>query len=404
MITPRRALLLLVVLALVAASATAQQADGPKVQLGYPPADLRTDKDVIPVIGLIADEHGVKVVELFVNGQPVALGPPPDPGAPPSSFRVTAKAPLLMGRNQISLTVTSTAGKTTQVTRTVTRVAPAPVASPPRPAPAAPAKKPPERYAVIVGAGTYEHGTVPAAPVAERDAQALYDFLVTKGGYKTENVQLLTGPKATLGAMNQALGVWLYRRAGKDDSSLVYFAGRGAPEVDTTGRERDGLAKYLVTSDTDPESLFSTAFPLAKLEDVFQRLKSDRVVFLLDADFTGNATGRSYSRQTTRSGSVSPAFLERLASATGRVFITASGANESALEAADLRHGLFTYYLLEGLAGASDRDGDGIITLNELYGFVQAKVGEHARKLGMRQTPLMQGALTDLPLIEVPKR
>ncbi|MBI1733614.1 MAG: caspase family protein [Candidatus Rokubacteria bacterium] len=395
---------LLVALVLIAVSAMAQPADGPKVQLGYPPADLRTDKDVIPVIGLIADEHGVKSVELVVNGQPVALGAPPDPAKPPPSFPVTAKAPLLMGRNQISLTVTSGAGKTTQVTRSVTRVPPAPVASPPPAAPPVPAKKPAERYAVIVGAGTYEQSTLPAAPVAERDAQALYDLLVTKGGYKTENVQFLTGPKATLRAVNQALGVWLYRRASKDDSVLVYFAGRGAPEVDPTGRERDGLAKYLLTGDTDPESLFSTAFPLTKLEDVFQRLRSDRVVFLLDADFTGNMTGRSYSRQSTRAASVSAAFLERLASATGRVFITASGANESAIEAADVRHGLFTYYLLQGLGGAADRDADGIVTLNELYGFMQGKVAEHAKKLGTRQTPVMQGALTDLPLVEVPKR
>ena len=40
------------------------------------------------------------------------------------------------------------------------------------------------------------------------------------------------------------------------------------------------------------------------------------------------------------------------------------------------RHGVFTDYLLEGLWGKADLDGDGVIMVDELYTYVSKKVPE----------------------------
>jgi uncharacterized caspase-like protein len=39
-------------------------------------------------------------------------------------------------------------------------------------------------------------------------------------------------------------------------------------------------------------------------------------------------------------------------------------------------HGVFTYYLLKGLGGAADANGDGTVTAEELFRYVQREVSK----------------------------
>ena len=93
--------------------------------------------------------------------------------------------------------------------------------------------------------------------------------------------------KPTLRNIKYALGTFLARSAGKDDTVIVYFAGHGAPEIDPRGVEKDGLAKYLIPSDADPDDLFSTALPMDDLQTIFDRIEAERVVAFLDACYSG---------------------------------------------------------------------------------------------------------------------
>ena len=68
--------------------------------------------------------------------------------------------------------------------------------------------------------------------------------------------------------------------------------------------------------------------------------------------------------------------------------INASGPMQLALDDPQLKHGSFTHYLLRGLGGVADGNGDGIVTVNELYSYVQRTVSEHAGAVG--DTPLVQ--------------
>jgi uncharacterized caspase-like protein len=88
------------------------------------------------------------------------------------------------------------------------------------------------------------------------------------------------------------------------------------------------------------------------------------------------------------------------------VIITASGANEVALELPEpIGHGIFTYYLLEGMGGKADLNGDGVVTVSELYKYVEERVEKHAREVGGKQRPVYKGEVEgDMPLIEIRKR
>ena len=62
------------------------------------------------------------------------------------------------------------------------------------------------------------------------------------------------------------------------------------------------------------------------------------------------------------------------------------------MEDAGLGHGLFTYFLLEGLEGKADLDLDHQITADELYTYVSEEVEQFARQeKGREQIPEMTG-------------
>jgi uncharacterized caspase-like protein len=55
----------------------------------------------------------------------------------------------------------------------------------------------------------------------------------------------------------------------------------------------------------------------------------------------------------------------------------------------DSNHGIFTRYLLEGMDGKADGNGDGSITQKELFEYVQKKMTDWGLKTGKTQSPQM---------------
>ncbi|MEX0602184.1 MAG: caspase family protein, partial [Bacteroidota bacterium] len=63
----------------------------------------------------------------------------------------------------------------------------------------------------------------------------------------------------------------------------------------------------------------------------------------------------------------------------GVVVFTASAAGEVSQEYPELGHGVFTYYLLEGVRGAADFNNDYTVTINELMQYVEEQVKRKTR-------------------------
>jgi hypothetical protein len=365
-----------------------------QITLQGPADQARVPSDHLPLQGTVTGGQGVARVVITLNGQEVARHGPPL-GTAPREVPLTATLPLQPGPNVLRVTATDPAGITQEATRTfVYDKPPSPVAL-----------RPATRWAVVVGIGRYEHPQIPRLRYAVPDAEAIARILTGPAGFKPEHVLLLTDTserKPTYRNLKWALGTFLARSAQKDDTVLIFFAGHGAPEVDQRGLERDGLAKYLIPSDADPEDLYATALPMDELQTIFGRLEAERVVVLLDTCYSGAAGGRTFASLRTRAGSVDDLFLERLARTKGRAIITASRPNEVSLEVGEYGHGLFTYFLLQGLGGAADLNRDGIVSLQELYEYVEQEVTRTSRALGGNQHPVLKGELEGvLPLVTV---
>jgi hypothetical protein len=369
------------------------------VAFRYPGDQARVNDAGSVAAAVVTSSKGVAKVSVTLNGQEVHQQ---SERAPQRSVLVTVPLTLREGMNTIALTATEPDGTVRQEVRTVIFDKPTAVAVTVPP----PALRPThDRWAVVIGVGQYEAGTIPALRYTVSDAEAIYQVLTGPAGFKKEHVLLLTDKtekKPTYRNIKWALGTFLSRSAKKDDTVVIFFAGHGAPESDARGLERDGLAKYLIPQDADPDDLFSTALPMDDLQAIFGRIESERVVAFVDACYSGAAGGRTFAAKKTRAGGLDELFLERLTRSKGRAIITAARPNEVSIELPELGHGIFTYYLLAGLKGAADLDRDGIVTLQELYQYLEQQVTQKSRAIGGNQHPVMKGELEGaLPLTKV---
>ncbi len=250
-------------------------------------------------------------------------------------------------------------------------------------------------WAVIIGIDKYPK--VRQLKYAVNDARIFYDHMVKYNQIPAENVILLLDQDATLTKIRSALGTGLKNKAAKDDMVLIYFAGHGATERDTQSPDGDGLEKYLLPVDADLKDLYATALPMGELSRIFNRIRSERLIYIADSCYSGASGGRTIGVSGTRA-SLSDAFMDRIAGGKGRVIITASGANEVSVENDELEHGVFTYFLIEGLKGPADTDKDGIVTVDEAYNYVSRRVPQATSQ---EQNPVKKGTVEGRLILSV---
>jgi uncharacterized caspase-like protein len=241
-----------------------------------------------------------------------------------------------------------------------------------------------EVWAAVIGINDYH--SVPRLKYARNDASAFADYLRANLNMDTRHLFELYDGQATKRGIQSLLGTQIRRKAGPEDTVIIFFAGHGAPEESETSPDGDGIEKYILPCDADTGDLYTTAIPMDEIARVFRRIKAERVIFLADCCYSGQAGGRTPLSSTR--ANISDAFLDRLSSGKGRIIITASSANEVSQESDELRHGYFTYYLLKGLKGDADVDGDRFIDVNEISSYLNREV---PNATGQRQHPVKKG-------------
>jgi hypothetical protein len=233
----------------------------------------------------------------------------------------------------------------------------------------------PHNFALVVGISKYSN--VPDADFADRDALAVRKHLLAMG-YPDQNIIMLVGEKATMGALSSKLETWLPKNVDEKSTVFVYFSGHGAPDVESK-------EAYLVPWDGDPESLPNTALPLSRLYGDLNKLKARRVLVALDACFSG-AGGRSVlpkgAKPLLTKVDTGTAALGKL------VVFTASEAGQISGTLEDQRHGTFTYYFLKGLNGAAYvPNQEGHVTAGSLFTYLAPRVDAAAHRHSRDQRP-----------------
>lgn len=141
---------------------------------------------------------------------------------------------------------------------------------------------------------------------------------------------------------------------GIEQVVVIYYSGHGAAVKDTSGDEADGLDGAIVPVDWDydaghmvPDDILSTWLD--------QLGPATTVVVILDC---GNMGAQ---------GLTGP----------GRMVLVGSSKDQCAFDNEALGHGVFTYYLVEGLQ-KGEKDTDGKVSLQEAFWYAQEQVKEYA--------------------------
>jgi uncharacterized protein YgiM (DUF1202 family) len=346
----------------------------PAIALATPYDQQVLKVDRVQLVGAAASDRGIARIEVRVNdellarrqGRGVTVVSSRDAG--PSTLEFSESVLLHEGANIITVVAYDgdqlASTRTLRVTREVSRG---------------------QIWAVVIGISQYK--TVRSLKYADKDALAFRDYLTRNVGITPDHMTVLINEQATLFNLKRSLGTELKRKAGPKDTVIIYYAGHGAPEPDASSPDGDGLEKYLIPYDADPQDLYTTGLPMREVETIFHRLSAERVIFITDSCYSGATAGRTFSTAARRA-TLSDGFLTRLSKGKGRVVLTASRAGEVSEERDDLGHGVFTYYLLEGLKGKADVDGDGLITVDEAYSYLSTHVPQAT---GQNQHPVKKG-------------
>jgi len=237
-----------------------------------------------------------------------------------------------------------------------------------------PAKK--STAALVIGVEDYKR--VPDARYAHRDASAFEDYAFLRLGVpRRQTVTVLDADADNIGIQDavRRLGGLIDRKT----DVYVYFAGHGF----ASGKG----VPYLLPHDGDARYLNQ----LVSRDDLFVSLadlKARSVTVFLDTCYSGRG----------REGTVLAKGMRPLIIASpnqgvpeGFTVISAASSDEWSGDLPEAEHGLFSYYLMRGLGGEADEDGDRAISVKELHGYVSENVGRQAARLGREQSPELFG-------------
>jgi len=353
----------------------AYQDTAPVIALASPRDKKRVASASEILTGTVVDDKGIADIQVFVNGKRLetvrSIAVVAKPGTSQKEREFRAQIPLQKGANEITVTAFDVGNLSSTKSVTVFRES-----------------EKGEIWAAVIGINRYRNPNI-SLKYARDDAKAFADYLRNNMGLDDQHLFELYDDEASLREIRSMLGTKLRRKADSpEDTVFIFYAGHGAPLEDTVSKDGDGMTKYILPYDAELEDIYSSALPMDEIARIFSGIRAERVIFIADSCYSGGAGGRTILSQGHRAN-ISDAFLDRIAQAgRGRIILTSSNANEVSQESDKLRHGYFTYYLLEGLKGKADLDGDRLIDVDEIYRYLNREV---PNKTNGAQHPVKKG-------------
>lgn|GEM_PF-5719797 len=241
-------------------------------------------------------------------------------------------------------------------------------------------KAKPNAVALVIGVEDYQR--LPPAQYAGRDARAFRDFAVNAMGITPERVRLLVDGQARLLDVQKVVETWLKAEIqGGATDVYVFFSGHGLASD-------DGRDLYLFPHDGDRAILKRSSIDRAQLIDTILGFGAKSATLFLDTCYSGGTRGDDILIADARPLMIVP----RTGGIPLRANVLAAARNDqlsSSYPAA--RHGLFSYFLMRGMMGEADANGDRSVTLEELHTFTEGRVRREASQRGRDQVPVLAG-------------
>lgn len=143
-------------------------------------------------------------------------------------------------------------------------------------------------------------------------------------------------------------------KSAENDLVFIYFSGHGKKDFENN--------LCLLFKNTEEDSLVTTSLTFDSISKFIRYPSRKSVIIVLDCCYSCVAGIKDGDINVTEN-------LKEL-SGFGTIILTSTGLNGSPLAREDekLGHGIFTYYLIEGLEkGYADENNDGFISIDDLY-------------------------------------
>jgi caspase domain-containing protein len=196
--------------------------------------------------------------------------------------------------------------------------------------------------------------------------------------YATTHSRVLAGPRATRGAVLDALA-WLGTSVGDRDVAILFFSAHGSIAPHGTASKEGYYLELAGAGGPEPDCVLFGSELNAALSRVH-----GRVVLLID---------------TCSAGAMMPADGR---SARRLAVVASCGADECSSgqwERTDRPHGWFVIALCEAFNSSADTNGDGVVTLVEMTAYLPAR----AKRLYEKQNAVifLPEGMFDIPLVRI---
>ena len=162
----------------------------------------------------------------------------------------------------------------------------------------------------------------------------------------------------------------IYAQADSNDIVIFYFSGHGS---------QTGLLPY------DWDGVYNNLYH-SEIKKIFDRCLAKGKICIVDACHSGSLLNRARSAELS---DILESYYTAFSSTTGGIALMMSSmSNETSIEIARVRQGVFSFYVINGLIGQADANGNRIITISELYEYVAQNVKKYTRN---RQNPVLSG-------------
>jgi hypothetical protein len=282
------------------------------------------------------------------------------------------------------------------------------------------------KRALLIGIGTYRDSQLPLLEGPPFDIASMRELLAARG---FADMHALVGPQATRAAILEELKQ-LQARVKPGDYVVFYYSGHGTSSGDANGRawgidvDTGALLPYDVRTGQPGQVNAQLIIGKRDLRPVFAEIDKVATLFAI-LDTCYSADSAKSSARPVKSRYIPPASLVSATRSAGggandldaatdaaignreaakfpyehAITLSAAGKFEEAgdISRDDIRqdpsisfdknpHGVFTEALLRGMKGEADKDGNGRISHDELYSYLQE------RAVRWKHRPVLQAA------------
>lgn len=222
---------------------------------------------------------------------------------------------------------------------------------------------PGKRYAFLVGVSIFQDSHFHPITLVKRDVSELGKTLDESQSF--DGIRILIDEQATRQRILEDLDTVIHKLE-RNDLLFLYFSTHGVRRKDSS---------YLLTYDSGVNASDRKAPPENAITstDIFNRIPSlQSVLFITDS--------------CHQDGPGTDGFAFSVVLPENIVGLQSSRPNEVSIESTELNHGVFTYYLIQGLRGEANRGRSNEVSIFDLHHYVSRKTQDYTHG---RQTPVL---------------